>query len=176
MTIRTRSSLILSMLATLVISCAQQVEPFSVSRVDRSVSGPSQYPIAIDPSAVGRFAGEAKSGAGYFYDDVLEYRVWLHPKQGAEQLAGGSTYFAAFAQFEHALAFSRANVGAEPPLALIRQREWINEPTPGEFVHEKGERITEWKVEWLSGNKRTADSIEQFLANPRPPKAADKDE
>jgi putative acetyltransferase len=176
MTIRTKSYLVLSMLATLVIGCEQHVEPYSVSRVDRSVSGPSQYPIAVDPSAVGRFPGEAKSGAGYFYDDVLEYRVWLHPKQGAKPLAGGSAYFAAFAQFEHALAFSRANAGAEQPLALIRQREWINEPTPGKFVHEKGERITEWKVEWLSAGKRTAVSIEQFLASPRPPKAADKDE
>jgi hypothetical protein len=144
------------------------VEPFSVSRIDRSVRGPSQYPLAIDPSAVGRFSGETKSGAGYFYDEVLEYRVWLHPKQGAEPLAGGSAYFAAFAQFENALTFSRANAGAEQPLVLIRQREWVNEPKPGQFVHEKGERITEWKAEWLSGSKRTPGSIDQFLANPRP--------
>jgi hypothetical protein len=30
-------------------------------------------------------------------------------------------------------------------------------------VHEKGERITEWSVEWLEGSKRTADSIRDFL-------------
>lgn len=132
---------------------------------------PEPIPPCDRPLCHGPVPGEAKSGAGYFYDDLLEYRVWLHPKQDAEPLAGSSAYFAAFAQFEHALAFSRANAGSEEPLALIRQREWVNEPVPGKFVHEKGERITEWKVKWLDGTKRTAGSIEQFLANPPPQKA-----
>ena len=42
--------------------------------------------------------------------------------KGAEPLVGGSAYFAAFAQFEHALAFSRANAGTERPLALHVRR------------------------------------------------------
>ncbi len=46
---------------------------------------------------------------------------------------------------------------------LIRQWEWINEPNPGQFVHMKGERIAEWRVEWLPDSKRQPDSIERFL-------------
>jgi putative acetyltransferase len=100
----------------------------------------------------------AKSGAGYFYDDVLEYRVWIHPK------AGGDDYYRAFASYEPALEFSKTAVGAEEPLVLVRQRKWVNEPEPGKFEPRSDERITEWQTVWLSQNtKRTADSIERFL-------------
>lgn len=57
--------------------------------------------------------------------------------------------------------------GAEEPLVLVRQREWINEPEPGHYVPEKGERITEWQVRWLKDDKRTAGSIEEFMKHPR---------
>ena len=105
-----------------------------------------------------------KSGAGYFYDDVLEYRVWVHPDLGGKLLAGSEDYFAAFAQYEPALVFSTATQGAEPPLVLVRQVESINEPSPGVFEWDKVERVTEWQVQWLHGNKRKAGSIQQFLA------------
>lgn len=142
--------------------------PFEVAHVDRAQSGASQYPLAVVPAKVGTYAGSAKSGAGYFYDDVLEYRVWLHPERGAAPLTGTQDYFAAFAQYEAALAYSRATPGAEEPLVLVRQRESINEPTPGRYLIDKTERITEWKVEWLPGSKRTPTSIREFLAHPRP--------
>ena len=108
------------------------------------------------------------SGAGYFYDDVLEYRVWLHPERGAPRRNGDDDYFVAFAQFERAEAFSRRNPGAEVPLVLVRQREWIDEPEPGHYVAKKEERLTEWQVRWLEGSKRTASSIAEFLKHPRP--------
>jgi len=83
---------------------------------DRTVVPSAQYPTAIDPKLVGAYPARTKSGAGYFYDDVLEYRVWIHPK------GGGDDYYRAFASYERALDFSRRTSGAEEPLALVRQR------------------------------------------------------
>ena len=54
---------------------------FLVVLADHRVTGNSQYPAAVDPIRVGTYSAETKSGAGYFYDDVLEYRVWLNPKK-----------------------------------------------------------------------------------------------
>jgi hypothetical protein len=146
---------------------ALAVGPFEVVYTDRALSGVSQYPVAVTPEKVGTYPGETKSGAGYFYDEVLEYRVWMSPKTGAAPLANGSAYFAAFAQYEAALVYSRATPGAEEPLVLVLQRESINEPTPGHYVVDKKQRITEWQVKWLRGSKRTATSIEEFLAHPK---------
>jgi hypothetical protein len=80
----------------LLPACDGDIGAFSPSHIDRTLSA-SRYPPAIDPALVGTYAGVAKSGAGYFYDDVLEYRVWLHPEKGAAPLAGDKDYFAAFA-------------------------------------------------------------------------------
>ena len=137
-------------------------------RADRTVSLPSAYSVAVDPSRVGTYAPDTKSGSGYFYDDVLEYRVWLHPDNGAAPLNGDKDYFVAFAQYERAEAFSKSTAGAEEPIVLVLQREWINEPTPGEFHAERTERIAEWRVKWLAGNKRGPDTISNFLAHPKP--------
>jgi hypothetical protein len=140
---------------------------FEAVMIDRSLAGSSTYPTASDPSQVGKYPGLVKSGGGYFYDDVLEYRVWLHPERGAEKKNGNSDYFMAFAQYEKALAFSRGAKGAEEPLVLIRQLKHINEPEPGVFEVVEGERLAEWRVQWLSGSKRRPGSIEQFLAERR---------
>jgi hypothetical protein len=141
---------------------------FVAIRADRIVSGSSAYPVAIDPSHVGLYEPETKSGAGYFYDDVLEYRVWLHPEDAAAPLAGTGDYFVAFAQFERAEAFAKSTKGAEPPLVLVRQLEWIDEPEPRHYVAKKAVRLTEWRVRWLKGNKRNALSIQGFLRHPVP--------
>ncbi len=124
----------------------------------------SQYPLAINFDLVGEYPASTKSGGGYFYDEVLEYRVWCHPERGAPDESNGEDYFYAFADYEHALEFSHSTPGAEPPLVLIRQREWINEPSKGVFIHEKGERITEWCVEWLESSARKPGDIERFIA------------
>jgi hypothetical protein len=141
---------------------------FVMAHADHSISEPTAYPLAINPNLVGTYPTNTKSGAGYFYDDVLEYRVWLSPEDGAKRLNGGSDYYEAFAQYEKAKEFSKVNIGAEEPLVLVRQVEWIREPEPGHFIWEKGERITEWQVRWLTGNKRTAESIQNFLKHPTP--------
>ncbi|MEH6347820.1 MAG: hypothetical protein V7785_22180 [Bermanella sp.] len=122
-----------------------------------------KYPISIDENKVGEYPASTKSGGGYFYDDVLEYRVWCRPWQGAPDEFEGEIYYYAFPSYEDALEFSKNTEGSEDPLVLIRQLEWINEPETGEFSHDKGERLTEWLVEWLDGSKRKAGSIENFI-------------
>lgn len=129
-----------------------------------SDSPSSGHPAAIDPERVGDYPALTKSGGGYFYDDVLEYRVWVHPHAGGEDLHEGDDYFYAFATYEEAAEFAEDAAGAEQPLVLVRQLECISEASPGVFEHHVGERITEWRVEWLADSKRTAESIPEFLA------------
>ena len=76
---------------------------------DRVVEGVSAYPLAISLDNVGTYSVATKSGAGFFYDDLLEYRVWLHPECGTERKNGDKDYFVAFAQFERAEAFSKSD-------------------------------------------------------------------
>jgi hypothetical protein len=140
---------------------------FAMIRADRAVS-PSAFPIALDPARVGTYPEETKSGAGYFYDDVLEYRVWFHPEHGAIPFNGTNDYFMTFATYEPAEAVSKTLPGAEEPLVLIRQLESINEPEPGRYIHDRKPRITEWQVRWLAGSKRTPTSIQEFMQHPRP--------
>ena len=122
-----------------------------------------EYPVAYDSSLVGTYPTVVSAGAGYFYDDVLEYRVWCYPDDGAEDLAKGDDYYFVFETFEGADEFQKNTNGAQKPLALIRQYEWIDEVEPGIFKHEKGERIAEWSAELLEGRKRDKTSIPNFF-------------
>jgi len=131
------------------------------------VSG-AKYPDAIDPTQVGEYPALSKAGGGYVWDAVLEYRVWCHPERGTEDHDDGSDYYYPFATYAEALAFSEATAGAEEPLALIRQDEYIDEPTSGEYVHKKEVRITEWPVEFLSRPRRTPSTFPAFLAPDAP--------
>ncbi len=127
-----------------------------------------RYPPVLDADKVGAYPALAKSGGGYVWDEVLEYRVWCHPHDGAEDLEDGSDYYYAFADYASALEFSTQTQGAEAPLALILQREFIDEPEPGEYVHVEEERITEWPVEFLSRPRREARTIPDFLSPEAP--------
>jgi hypothetical protein len=151
-----------------LVACKRDSPPsgFAVVSSDRQISLPSTYPLAHDPSLVGTYPPDTKSGSGYFYDEVLEYRVWFHPENGAKTLNGTNEYFFAFAQYEAAEALSKKSAGAEPPLALVRQLEWIDEPERGRFIAKKGDRITEWQVRWLARNKRKPTTIEDFMKHP----------
>lgn len=126
------------------------------------------YPPAAYPEKVGTYPALCHSGGGYFYDDVLEYRVWCHPERGAPDLYEGDDYFHAFATHAEALAFSQGQPGSEAPLVLVRQQEYIDEPQPGTFIRRTGERITEWLPEWLENSLRQSGSIEAFLAQQLP--------
>ena len=127
-----------------------------------------RYPDAVDPELVGTYPARAKAGGGYVWDEVLEYRVWCHPERGAPDLDNGSDYYRAFATYAQALAFSQATTGAEAPLALIRQAEYIDEPTPGDFRHVRETRITEWPVEFLRRPRRQPNTIPDFLSPDAP--------
>ena len=72
-----------------------------------------------------------------------------------------------------ALEFSRATEGAEEPLALVLQREHLDEPSPGVYEYVKEPRITEWPVEFLSRPRRTPETIPAFLAPDAPPNRLD---
>jgi hypothetical protein len=128
----------------------------------------NQYPEAIDPSLVGTYSPVAKSGGGYVWDDVLEYRVWCHPELDAPDDADSSDYYFAYESYAEALTASKTLQGAEEPLALIRQNEYIDEPEPGEYRHVKKVRVTEWPVEFLSRPRRTPKTIPDFLSPDAP--------
>jgi|SRR5436190_22146911 len=115
-----------------------------------------QYPPAYDPQRVGEYPAYVNSGGGIFYDQVLEYRVWVHP-------LGKDVYYHAFVTYQEALQFSKSTLNAERPLVLVSQEEHINEPEPGKFIHVKEQRITEWKPEWLKKAKGTKKNIPLFL-------------
>jgi hypothetical protein len=132
-----------------------------------------QYPDAVDPAKVGEYSPLCGAGGGYVWDAVLEYRVWCHPERGAPDLEDGSDYYHAFATYAEAVKFSESRKGAEEPLALIRQDEYISEPEPNKFLHIKETRVTEWPVSFLSRPKRTPRTIPDFLAPDAPPNRLD---
>ena len=125
-------------------------------------------PAVLDPAQVGEYPAKAKAGGGYVWDEVLEYRVWCHPENGAPDEFEGSDYYYAFETFEEALAFSTSNSGHEEPLALVLQREYIDELEPGQYVHVAQERITEWPVEFLRRPRRTERTIPDFMSPEAP--------
>lgn len=100
------------------------------------------YPEVLDQSKVGTYPAEAKAGGGYVWDEVLEYRVWCSPRAGAVDEEDGDDYYFVFADYDEALEFSRATKGAEEPLALVLQVEYIDEDEPGQYTHIRERRIT----------------------------------
>jgi hypothetical protein len=126
------------------------------------------YPAAVDPAKVGDYPPNVYAGGGYVWDEVLEYRVWCHPANGAPDEDEGNDYYHCFATYDEALTFSASINGTEAPLALILQREYIAEWKPGEYEHMREERITEWPVQFLTRPRRTERTIPDFLAPDAP--------
>ena len=124
-----------------------------------------KYPAVVDPNQVGKYDEAAYSGGGYFFDEVLEYRVWCYPEIEANANASNNAeaYYRAFATFEQAQLFANETIDSTAPVALIRQLEWIDQPARGVFIHNKGERIAEWQTEWLSRGIRKFEDIAAFL-------------
>ncbi len=148
---------LLASLSLALSACSDSKEP-EATETSTTPNDASQYPPAVDAAKVGSYPAMSESGRGYFYDEVLEYRVWFHAANG------GDDDYRAFATYAEAMAFFKTQPRAEPPLVLVRQREWIEEPAPDRFERREGERITEWRTEWLFLNtKRAEDSIERFL-------------
>jgi hypothetical protein len=149
-------------------AAAGQCVPRQAARV--SVN---RYPEAMNPEAVGTYPALVRAGGGYVWDEVLEYRVWCCPARGAQDIEEGNDYYYSFATYPDALEFARATRGAKEPLALILQREHINEPEPGKFEHVREERLTEWPVGFLDRRKRTERTIPDFLSPNAPPNRFD---
>jgi putative acetyltransferase len=126
------------------------------------------YPDAVDASLVGTYPALAHAGGGLVWDDVLEYRVWCHPESGDADPENGNDYYCAFPTYVDAVAFAENSPGAEEPVALIRQVEYVDEPTPGEYRHMKELRIAEWPVAFLRRPRRTPKTIPDFLSPSAP--------
>jgi hypothetical protein len=126
------------------------------------------HPEVLDPALVGTYPASAKAGGGSVWDAVLEYRVWCYPRRGADDLCDGDDYFYSFVSFAEASEFSERTRGAQSPLALIIQEEYIDEPSPGEFRYVRERRVAEWPVEFLSRPRRTARTIQDFFAPDAP--------
>ncbi|MBL4702943.1 MAG: hypothetical protein JKY54_00345 [Flavobacteriales bacterium] len=118
-----------------------------------------EYPEVVDIIKVGAYDNIAFAGAGFFYDEVLEYRVWCYPSQGAKDVFEGDDYFYPFENFNQAFTFANQEKGRQEPIALIKQYEWINEIEEGKYIHERGARIAEWNALDLKGRKRQKESI-----------------
>lgn len=126
------------------------------------------YPAVTDSNKVGKYDEAAYSGGGYFFDEVLEYRVWCYPDTNATNADDNfvdiaNEYYRAFATFEQALAFANETPDSRTPVALVRQLEWIDQPSRGVYIYNKGERITEWQADWLACGVRQANDISEFL-------------
>lgn len=128
----------------------------------------TEYPTAMQPERVGEYPAHSAAGGGYVWDEVLEYRVWCSPLRGSEDRADGSDYFFAFATLDEAAQASERLDGAEAPIALILQREYIDEPTSGDYRHVRDERLTEWPIELLRRPRRDDRTIHDFLAPDAP--------
>jgi hypothetical protein len=124
----------------------------------------TNFPEVKDPNHVGSYPAVVKAGGGYVWDDVLEYRVWCHPLENNPNSKEGSDYYYAFISYEEALTFSENTEGAEEPIALILQKEFIDEPEPEKYVHVKEQRLTEWPVQFLSRPKRNENTIPDFMS------------
>jgi hypothetical protein len=128
----------------------------------------TNYPKVKNPDLIGQYPALVKSGGGYVWDDVLEYRVWCQPHEAAPDAGNGDDYYYAFATYEEALDYSQSNQGCQEPLALILQEEYIEEPEPGKYIHVKKQRLTEWPVDFLKRPKRTDKTIPDFLSPQAP--------
>lgn len=129
---------------------------------------PTRYPRAMNRAKVGKYPAEVAAGGGLVWDAVLEYRVWCHPEEGAPDEAEGNDYFFCFASFPAALRFSQRYPGAEEPLALVLQKEYLDEPKPGKYRRVRKRRLAEWPVEFLSRPRRTKNTIPDFLSPSAP--------
>ena len=132
--------------------------------IDLKASLMSKYPPVKNPSQIGNYPAVVGAGGGYVWDDVLEYRVWCHPQDGAPDTENGDDYYYAFETYEEAQEFSSTSPGAEEPLALVIQEEYIEEPEFGEFIHKKEQRLVEWLPEFLSRPRRTDSTISDFFS------------
>jgi len=124
----------------------------------------SEYPEVKDPSLVGTYPALSKAGGGYVWDSVLEYRVWCYPQPGTPEFEKDGDYYYAFENYEEAFDFSKITKGAEEPLVLILQEEYIEESETGKYEHIREQRITEWPVHFLSRPRRSKNTIPDFLS------------
>lgn len=127
----------------------------------------TNFPPVLDETKVGKYPTMSGAGGGWVWDEVLEYRVWCNPAKAGHKGPNYDHFYCAFVRYEDALAFSKKTPGADEPVALVLQRESINEPEPRLFEHVKTKRFTEWDIEFLMQPKRTPQTIPLLMATAR---------
>jgi putative acetyltransferase len=135
--------------------------------MDEHLFGGEPYPAVLEPERAVTYPASACAGGGYVWDAVLEYRVWCHPERGASEQEGDD-YYHAFRSYEEALEYPQNSPVTEEPLALVLQREYIDEPETGDHRHVRAKRITEWPVEFLRRPRRTEETLPKFFAADAP--------
>lgn len=119
-----------------------------------------KFPKSVNPEMVGKYPLQVYSGGGYFYDEVLEYRVWT--KEDCQTVCYSfNTYDDAYIFYKK----NRIKLKASKPLVLVKQNSYIDEQENGQYAHIKCERITEWQPNWLIGNQNTDIQIPNFMRN-----------
>jgi hypothetical protein len=122
------------------------------------------YPQVKDPNLIGTYPALVNAGGGYVWDAVLEYRVWCHQVDEALDSEGGNDYYYVFETYEEASQFSEETIGAEEPIALVLQEEYIDEEEPDKFVHIIAQRLTEWPIGFLNRPRRSSNTIPDFFS------------
>ena len=117
----------------------------------------TDYPPTKDLRKIGTYPSLIPSGGGFLYDKVLEYRVWVHPKNG-------DNFYKAFATYKEAESYSSKTPGAESPLVLVLQKKghWASQKENVVAVGEE-DRITEWYPEWLPDRKYSEARLRTIL-------------
>ena len=117
-------------------------------------------PKVADESKVGEYDTLCFSGAGFIWDEVLEYRVW----------SSGPTECHTFASYDEAERFSEATATRSIVLALVKQVEYFegNAKECAILVQPKRPRVCEWQVPWLRHDNHRPSMLERALRTPWP--------
>jgi putative acetyltransferase len=117
----------------------------------------SDYPLPDDLAAVGTHAAAAARDSGVFYDDVLEYRLWVRRPATTEEL------MFAFPTVEDAHE-ARTALGRDARLCvLVQQREPIERMEDGSYVQRSEPRRVEWPITWLVDGRPGEDAVQEVL-------------
>ena len=111
-----------------------------------------RYPAGVlDKSKVGTYGALQKSGGGYLYDEVLEYRVWDRNE------------FDFFDNINEATIHAK-KIGAEvTPLVLQKAGHWVSWDKDDKISIGDEDRIAEWRLDWLLTSKYSPEKLKEKM-------------
>lgn len=116
-------------------------------------------PDAIDSQKVGYYGHADSYNDGYFWDELLEYRVRCRalPTDEEEEL------LYCFRDYPSAFEFYKKTPTAQELNALVLQKESITRLNRNEFKHITTPRTAEWPAHFLMRPQGSASFIAKFL-------------